>query len=181
MADLTPDTNVSLRRITAKTVRTICNLSVSDSQKKFVASNAISIAQAHFCKNAWFRAIYAGETPVGFVMLNENPARGIYCLWRFMIDAKYQGRGYGRKALDLVIKRVRKRPWAKALTLSVVRGEGGPEAFYEKFGFIFTGKVKGGEHAMKLDLTRAKKTLLSRVRTWIRRKESQRQSRGLQS
>ena len=150
MADPATDANVSLRRITAKSVWIICNLSVSDSQKRFVAPNAVSIAQAHFCRNAWFRAIYAGETPVGFAMLYENPKRGTYSLWRFMIDARYQGRGYGSKALDLVIKRVRKRPKAKALTLSVVRAEGGPEVFYKMLGFDFTGKVEDGEHVMKL-------------------------------
>jgi len=67
-----------------------------------------------------------------------------------MIDAKYQGKGYGRKALDLVIKRVKKKPKAKALTLSVVRAECGPEIFYKKFGFDFTGKIEYGEHEMKL-------------------------------
>ena len=150
MADPAPDANVSLRKITGKTVRAICSLSVSDNQKSFVAPNAVSIAQAYFCKNAWFRAIYAGETPVGFVMLHENPKNGKYYLWRFMIDAKYQGRGYGRKALDLVIKRVRKKPKAKALTLSVVRAECGAEVFYKMFGFDFTGKIEYGEHEMKL-------------------------------
>jgi diamine N-acetyltransferase len=146
------DADVSLRRVTAKSVRIICDLSVSDSQKKFVAPNAISIAQAYFCKNAWFRAVYAGETPVGFVMLYERPERGTYYLWRFMIDAKHQGRGYGSKALNLIIKWVRKKPKAKALTLSIVRVEGGPEAFYKKFGFDFTGKIGDGEHVMKLAL-----------------------------
>lgn len=143
---------VTLRRITAKTVRPICNLSVSESQRKFVAPNAFSIAQAYFCKNAWFRAIYADETPVGFVMLHEVPKRGRYYLWRFMIDSKYQGRGYGHKALELVIERVKKMPKAKALTLSVVRGEGGAENLYLKFGFKFTGKIEEGEHIMKLNL-----------------------------
>jgi len=152
MTEPAPDANVSLRRITAKTVRAICDLTVSDSQKRFVAPNAISIAQAYFSKNAWFRAIYAGETPVGFVMLWEYPKRGAYYLGRFMIDAKHQGRGYGRKALDLVIKRVKKRPRAKALILFVVRAEGGAEAFYKKFGFYFTGKIEEGEHIMKLEL-----------------------------
>ena len=146
------DAKVSLRRINAKTVRAICNLSVSDNQKGFVAPNAVSIAQAYFSKNAWFRAVYADETPVGFVMLYEAPKRGLYYLWRFMIDARYQGRGYGRRALELVIKRVRKMPKAKSLTLSVVRAEDGAERFYGKFGFEFTGKIENGEHVMKLDL-----------------------------
>ena len=151
MSEIAPNAKVTLRRITAKTVRAICNLSVSENQRKFVAPNAVSIAQAYFSKNAWFRAIYADETPVGFVMLHEVPKRGTYYLWRFMIDARYQGRGCGRKALELVIKRVRKRPKAKALTLSVVRAEGGAENLYKKFGFKFTGKIEDGEHVMKLN------------------------------
>lgn len=151
------DAKVSLRRITAKTVRSICNLAVSDDQKRFVAPNAVSIAQAYFCKNAWFRAIYADETPVGFVMLNENQKRGSYYLWRFMIDAKHQGRGYGRKALNLIIARVKKNPKAEALTLSVARAEGSADEFYKTFGFDFTGKVEEGEHVMKLDLKQSRK------------------------
>ena len=152
MIEPAKNAEVSLRKITAKTVRAICNLSVSESQKHFVAPNAVSIAQAYFCRNAWFRAIYAGDTPVGFVMLHERPKRGIYYLWRFMIDAKYQHQGYGCKALDLIIERVREKPKAKALTLSVVRAEGSADAFYKKFGFDFTGKVEEGEHVMKLIL-----------------------------
>ncbi len=152
MSEIAPNAKVTLRRITAKTVRAICNLGVSESQRKFVAPNAVSIAQAYFSKNAWFRAIYADETPVGFVMLHEVPKRGTYYLWRFMVDARYQCRGYGSKALELVIKRVGKRPKAKALTLSVVRAEGGAENLYKKFGFEFTGKIEDGEHVMKLNL-----------------------------
>jgi diamine N-acetyltransferase len=146
------DAKVTLRKVTAKTVRTICNLTVSEAQKGFVAPNAVSIAQAYFSKAAWFRAIYADETPVGFVMLAENPKHGQYYLWRFMIDAKYQGKGYGRKALELIIKRAERDPKAKALYLSTVRANGSADEFYEKFGFEFTGKIEGNEHVMKLNL-----------------------------
>ena len=149
-----PDAKVTLRKVTSYTVRTICQLTVADNQKRFVTPNAISIAEAYFRKEAWFRAIYAGETPVGFVMLYEVPKYGAYAVWRFMIDARYQGRGYGNRAMELVINRIRKRPNAKALTLHVVRGEGSPEGFYRKFGFELTGKIEpeSGQHEMKLDL-----------------------------
>jgi len=143
---------VTLRRITGKTVRSICNLKVGDGQEKFVAPNAVSIAQAYFTKSAWFRAIYAGGTPVGFVMLAEPPKTGKHYLWRFMIDGNYQGRGYGAKALSLVIRHVKRDPKARALHLSVVRGEGSAEGLYGRFGFKFTGKVEHGEHEMRLDL-----------------------------
>ena len=152
------EARVAFRKITGKTVRTICGLSVSEEQKRFVAPTAVSIAQAYFAKSAWFRAIYADETPVGFVMLAEVPERGKHYLWRFMIDARYQGKGYGRRALELVIRHVRKDPKAKALYLSVVRAKGSAEDLYRSFGFDFAGKVEGTEqeggteHVMRLDL-----------------------------
>jgi diamine N-acetyltransferase len=152
MTEQSPGANVSLRKVTGKTVRAICDLNVSESQKGLVSPNAVSIAEAYFTKYAWFRAIYAGNIPVGFVMLHEDPKRGAYGLWRFMIDARYQGRGYGRKALDLVIERVKKRPKAKSLTLHVVRAERGAEELYKRYGFEFTGKIEEGQHVMRLRL-----------------------------
>jgi diamine N-acetyltransferase len=73
-----------------------------------------------------------------------------------MIDEKYQGRNYGRKAMELVIKRTKSLPKAKTLNLSMVKAEGSPEFFYKKFGFEFTGKIEEGEHVMKLDLKKTR-------------------------
>ena len=64
---------VTLREVTGDTVRAVCRLQVGPGQERFVASNAISIAEAYFEPKAWFRAIYAGEEPVGFVMLYDDP------------------------------------------------------------------------------------------------------------
>ena len=148
----TREAEVTLRQITGKTVRAICDLTVAEGQKKFVAPNAVSIAQAYFAKSAWFRAIYADDTPIGFVMLAESPRLGKYYLWRFMVDARYQGNGFGGKALVLTVRHVKRNPKAKALLLHVVRGKGSAEGLYRRFGFEFTGTVEYGEHEMKLDL-----------------------------
>jgi diamine N-acetyltransferase len=59
-----------------------------------VAANSVSIAEAYFEPCAWFRAIYADETPIGFVMLHAEPENEEYFLWRFMLDAAYQRQGY---------------------------------------------------------------------------------------
>ena len=147
-----PEAAVSLREITRDTLWSILNLSVTKEQERFVASNAVSIAEAHFAPEAWFRAIYADETPVGFLMLSEKPANGDYFLWRFMIDAKHQGEGYGRRAIELLIGYVRTRPKAKELLLSHVAGDGSPEDFYRKLGFDHTGDKSGEELIMKLTL-----------------------------
>ncbi len=143
---------VTLREITAETVRAICNLDVAPEQRGYVAPNAVSIAQAHFQPRAWFRAVYAAETPVGFVMLDIDPESEEYFLWRFMIAADQQVRGYGRRALDLVVEHVRRLPGATTLVSSYVPGEHGPRDFYLRYGFIETGEVEGGEHQIELTL-----------------------------
>lgn len=146
-------TVVTLREVTAETVGTICNLKVAPSQRNFVAPNAVSIAQAYFQRdNAWFRAVYADETPVGFLMLDDDLAAQEYGLWRFMIDERYQGKGYGRAALELIIAHVRTRPGATELLTSCVPGEGSPCPFYERMGFVYTGEEDDGELVMRLAL-----------------------------
>jgi len=143
---------VSLREVTAETVRTICRLGVREDQKHFVAPNAVSIAEAYFEPKAWFRAIYADEIPVGFLMLYHDPEEPHYFLWRYMIDARYQKMGFGKRAMDLLLEFVRTRPSARELTLSCHPGEEGPEPFYRKYGFALTGRMLGDEAEMRIDL-----------------------------
>jgi diamine N-acetyltransferase len=70
-----------------------------------------------------------------------------------MIDARYQRRGFGRRAFALVVEHVRTLPQAKELLTSVVQEPGGPQAFYEKLGFRLTGGYEEGEALMRLPLT----------------------------
>jgi diamine N-acetyltransferase len=144
------DAEITLREITEETVRSILRLKVSQDQENFVASNAVSIAEAHFSKNAWFRAIYADDTPVGFVMLYIDEDKPEYDVWRFMVDKDHQGKGYGREAMLQVIEHVRALPGAKELYLSYVPGEGNPAPFYRKLGFNETGQWEEDEKVMKL-------------------------------
>ena len=150
--NITSDSPVSLREVTAETVRFICRLEVSEEQKHFVAPNAHSIAQAYFEPKAWFRAIYADESPVGFVMLYDDPEEANYFLWRYMVDALYQKLGFGKRAMDLLIEYVRTRPGAHELKLSCHPGEDGPEPFYRKYGFTLNGEWMGDEAVMRIDM-----------------------------
>ncbi len=150
--NLNRSSTLSLRPVTAETVRTITQLEVSEEQKHFVAPNAVSIAQAYFEPRAWFRAIYADETPVGFLMLDADPAECVYFLWRYMIDARYQKMGFGKRAMDLLLEHVRSLPGAHELTLSCHPGEEGPEPFYRRYGFTRTGNWVGDEVEMRIDL-----------------------------
>ena len=152
---LGPDAVVSLREITGETVTTVCKLSdtMPEEQNKMVAPNAVSIAQAHFSEHAWFRAIYAADAPVGFVMLWDDGEKGEYFLWRLMVAAEHQRKGYGRRAIEQLIKYVRTRPNAAELKASYVPMDDGPEGFYHKLGFEETGEVMQGEDVIRLPLT----------------------------
>lgn len=151
---------VSLREITAETVRAICGLEVARSQRNLVAPNAVSISEAYFEPAAWFRAVYADDEPVGFVMLYDptrtaSPDDGpdVCFLWRFMIAGDQQRRGFGKTALDLVIAHARTLPGVTRLRTSYVPAPGNAAPLYERAGFRPTGEVDDDEIVLELDLS----------------------------
>lgn len=154
---------VTLREVTAANEAAVRALAVEPGQEVFVASVAESLGEAASSPDAhpWYRAIYAGDQPVGFVMLSfdvppgnpEYPWR--YFLWRLLIDARYQRRGYGRAAMALVVDIVRRSPGATDLFTSVHPGEGDPAPFYRSLGFEPTGERFEGEEVYRLPLSPA--------------------------
>lgn len=148
---VSPRAEVSLRRITAATVNDICALSetLTPAQRNKVADNGNSIAEAHFSENAWFRAIYADDEPVGFVMLHIGSdfdtidCPGVF-LWRLMVAGPHQGRGYGKAAIGLVVRELRARGIHELFT-SYGLGEASPERFYAGLGFVLTGDAYDDE------------------------------------
>lgn len=149
---------VSLREITQETVVSVIKLEVAADQRGFVAPNAVSLAQALFSDAAWYRAIYLDDDPAGFVMLYDEtlrtptPERPQVDVWRFMIDERFQRRGVGRVAMQLVIEHVRAMGRTTTLELSYVPGEGSAEPFYRGLGFQPTGRMEGDEVVLELPL-----------------------------
>ena len=146
---------VSLREITPENIRAVLGLEVAPEQKSvYPRSNGYSIAEGHYPTDddpVWMRVIYANETPVGFLMTSEARDRGEYFLWRLMVDAEHQGRGYGSGAVKLLIERIKATGNARMLLTSHLKGDGNASGFYEKLGFVYTGEVIGGiDYVMKI-------------------------------
>ncbi|MGH6609778.1 MAG: GNAT family N-acetyltransferase [Burkholderiaceae bacterium] len=147
---------VNLREVTRETLRAVCKLDAGDGGTQ-VAPNAVSIAEASFYDEAWFRAIYDDDELVGFVMLydpalSEKPEEPDYFLWRLMIDKAHQRKGLGHEAVHRLIEHVRTRPGAKKLLVSHRSQADALGRFYGSFGFVYTGKEEDGEKVMALTL-----------------------------
>ena len=132
---------INLKEITSKNLKSIIDLSVKDDQKDYVASNSVSIAQGHYSNSAWFKGIFNDNRPVGFVMLDLIEEEYKCFLWRFMIDHKYQGKGFGKIALTQVIDFVRSLNLYTYIATSYVPAENGAGGFYKNFGFIESEEI----------------------------------------
>ena len=112
---------VRLEKITWDNFEAITNLHVNEEQRNFVARNKDSLVHAFLAitdenKQVFTFGIYKGKKPIGFLMIGYDigeddgmePSadwflRNSYYIWRFMIDKRYQGNGYGREALKLAL------------------------------------------------------------------------------
>jgi diamine N-acetyltransferase len=153
---------VTLRELTDANRDSVLAVRVAAEQSRFVGSVAGALEDAEKSPEAkpWYRAIFHGDEPVGFVMLSFDvtpvPGKiiGPWFLWKLLIDERHQRRGYGRAALQQVVEIVRNAGAAELLT-SYVTGEGEPWPFYERFGFVPTGELDdAGEIILSLDLSR---------------------------
>lgn len=152
---------ISLREIGDDNRATVLALRRAPGQERFVSSVPDSLAEAAEYPQAkpWYRAVYAGDEPVGFVMLSWNveprPPEiiGPWFLWKLLIDERHQGLGHGAAVVALVADLVRAEGGTSLLT-SYVAGDGGPAGFYARLGFVPTGETDdGGETIVRLDLT----------------------------
>lgn len=151
---------VTLREITDENRAAIIALRVAPEQERFVGSVRDALADAAQYPHAkpWYRAVYAGDEPVGFVMVSWNVSPqppdiiGPWFLWKLIIDQRYQGRGYGTETVRQVAVLVQAEGATQLLT-SYVGEDGGPAGFYRRLGFVPTQELDGnGEVIVGLDL-----------------------------
>jgi diamine N-acetyltransferase len=151
---------VTLREVTRANRAQVETLRVSAEQQAYVdgVGQSLDEAAANPAAHPWYRAIYAGETLVGFLMMGDDVPPGNehipwrYYLWRMLIDGRYQGRGYGRAALDRLTDYLRSRPEADELVTSVVPGPRSPLGFYLAYGFEPTGEWFDHERVLRLSV-----------------------------
>ena len=137
---------ISLRPITDENREAVEALRVAPAQERFVDDVVESLREAveePDGRAIWW-AVYADETPVGFVMISDEVGSPDYIshyLWKLFIDEGHQRRGYGTATLDLIVAYFRERPGVETVWTSAGQGEGSPIGFYERYGFERTGEI----------------------------------------
>ncbi|WP_327011229.1 GNAT family N-acetyltransferase [Dactylosporangium sp. NBC_01737] len=158
---------VTLREIGDTNREAVLALRVAPGQGRFVSSvrDSLRHAEEKPAANPWFRAVYDGDEPAGFVMVSwdvrsaaagHDPSSsavgdGSWMLWKLLVDERHQGRGLGAEIIRQVASLVRDAGGAQLLT-SYVPGDDGPAGFYRRLGFVPTGEVDDGEVVARLTL-----------------------------
>ena len=122
---------ISLRAITPDNYKEIISLSVSKEQEHLVAPNVLTLAQMQFRHEKIALAIYVEDTPVGLIAYDLYD----YDIWRLMIDERYQGKGYGRQALNRVIEILRFHGAQREVRTDVAPDNQVAKTLYESLGF----------------------------------------------
>lgn len=142
---------IRLQEINRGNLWDIIDLKVSREQESLIASNAVSIAQSKIQPECIPLGVYRDGTPVGFAMYCIDSEDNEWWIYRLMIDARYQGKGYGKEAFKLILNNIREDKTRNRVFLSVDRRGIKSTNLCESMGFKYTGDALGRESIMVLD------------------------------
>lgn len=149
---------ISLRDVTADNWEAVVDLELTDEQEDYVASNAYSLAESKFNSYAHPMAIYAGRKIVGFVMyetLHEDGEPETYSVYRFMIDRRHQSKGYGRQAMEIVLRTISRKSDCRRIAICYLPDNKNAKAFYASLGFCEIGIDEHGEMVAEIRIAKS--------------------------
>ena len=122
----------------------VASLSVKEEQKGYVAPAIGILARGYVYRDCNVK-IYAFEndgTIVGTALVREFTDEPLgYDLQQFMVDKRYQGKGYGSQALQMILDELRKEGHYDHVELCVKKADTEAIRLYEKHGFVDSGYV----------------------------------------
>ena len=100
------------------------------------------LARAYAYRKQRSRAfiICADETPVGMGLYYDLPEMECYDFSQIFIDERYQGQGYGKEAIKLVLDTMKADGKYNKVTLCYIEGNETAKKLYESFGFVETDR-----------------------------------------
>lgn len=136
---------ITIKPITDANRQAALRLAVAPAQQRHIETTQECLDEAATSPRWRPVGIYADDALVGFAMygqfpawIGEDTAQQVW-LDRLLIDACYQGHGYGEAALTLLLARLEAEYGTNRIYLSVYGDNDRAIAMYEKHGFAFTG------------------------------------------
>ncbi|MFB9869710.1 GNAT family N-acetyltransferase [Vreelandella sulfidaeris] len=133
---------VILKSITRENFEAVIALELATSQRDYVASNLYSIAESSFHPTYQPRAIHCSGEAVGFLMyesFHHNRQLPAYNIFRFMVDRRHQGRGFGHEAMKCVLDEIRAHGPFEKIAICYVPTNQVARDFYASLGFQEAG------------------------------------------
>jgi diamine N-acetyltransferase len=153
LTDPTSSTSdVRLKSVTDDLRSRIAALELAPGQENLVADNASSLEEADEDEDARPRAVFAGGALVGFLMYDATSDDDNAQIYRFMIDRAFQGRGYGKAALQLVLAEIKALGHIRRVSICYEPENEGARQLYAKAGFVEEGLDEDDEMIAHLDL-----------------------------
>ncbi|WP_034849287.1 GNAT family N-acetyltransferase [Clostridium hydrogeniformans] len=148
--------NIHFESINPNNWRSFNSLKVKENQKIFVSSNVKIMARAFAYRecNSQVHGIYEGGTPIG-VLSQYDLKEGdkLLCvLDQFMISGEHQGKGYGKKVMDLWIDSIKNEGKYELIILCYIKGNEMAKKLYLNIGFYHTEEKDEEEIIMKYNL-----------------------------
>lgn len=128
-------------------------LAVAEEQKNYVADSAVLLARAYAYRNLRSRAFLVcdDDTPVGMGLYYDCPEFQSYIFCELFVDRRYQGRGYGKAATQLVLDALNRDGKYNKVVLCCIKGNDAAKRLYQSFGFVETDRDED-EIIMELEL-----------------------------
>jgi len=139
--------HITLEPVTIDNFEVLMDMELPPEQARFLASNAYSIAQAHYYADWRPRAIYCDGSPAGFALydVTGNDEPGHYAIYRLMVDYPRQNQGIGRRAMELLLSEIRAYADARRITICYKPDNATARRFYASLGFVETDIDELGE------------------------------------
>ena len=129
----------------------IARMELPDSQRSFVASNALTIAESKFYPANKVFGIFSTNEPVGLIAFCKDSEfrEGDYWIFRLMVSSLHQKKGYGSQALHACVEKLRN---LGALRVIIMCDPKNHVAYkmYRGVGFTKAGVLDDGDSLLEL-------------------------------
>ncbi|MCQ2409414.1 MAG: GNAT family N-acetyltransferase [Clostridia bacterium] len=132
---------ITVKEINEDCFYQIIDLNVKEEQKMFIPSNAFSMAEAWLYKDeVKCFAVLDDSTAVGFIMLDWNEDLRVAEIIRFMIGASYQGQGFGKESITVLMEELKSSKKFDSLAVRLSADNKTAEKLFKDLSFIVSGR-----------------------------------------